>query len=168
MSKSAPMQFSKIPTAFSLMWIDIFFLFGTRFHFNFNSSLRLGDDLTVQTYFKIVKVSAWPWNQNSELEYTTKLHPVNYRTERTVSSLLWDTIFMSHKSIWWSGSMKILINAALIIALEKLLFWEYPSAALPKLNFLMCADLHIGSLLLLRGMSTTQTTQQAASFLKVI
>lgn len=75
---------------------------------------------------------------------------------------------MSHKSIWWSGSMKILINAALIIALEKLLFWEYPSAALPKLNFLMCADLHIGSLLLLRGMSTTQTTQQADSFLKVI
>lgn len=62
--------------------------------------------------------------------------------------------------------MKILINAALIIALEQLLFCEYPSAALPKLNFLMCADLHIGSLLLLRGMSTTQTTQQAASFFK--
>lgn len=64
--------------------------------------------------------------------------------------------------------MRILINAALIISLEQLLFCEYPTPALPKLNFLMCADLHIGSLLLLHGMSTTQTTQQAASFLKVI
>lgn len=60
--------------------------------------------------------------------------------------------------------MKIVINAALIIALKQLLLCEYSSAALPKFNFLMSVVLHIISLFLLHGMTTTQTTQQAASF----